>query len=58
MKQRSASNLLQMGIVLVVVGIAIKLLLQVAWAISGLSGLLIIAGIVLAVIGLVSPGRR
>jgi hypothetical protein len=57
--QRQRSPLLQIGIGLFLAGIAVKVIVALsASLLSPLASLAIVAGIVLAVLGLVLPGRR
>lgn len=56
MRQRNAS-MLQVGIALVVIGFVIKLAMMLAFSLAPLTNFLIIAGIIVVIIGLVSPNR-
>jgi hypothetical protein len=58
MKKDQAVSLLQIGIFLAVAGFAIKIALAVGMVLDRFAGLAILAGIILAVIGLFVPGKR
>ena len=55
---RERSNLLQIGLGLVVLGVVVKVALVFVSLFGPLANLAIAAGVVLAIIGLVAPGRR
>jgi hypothetical protein len=56
---RERRSLLELGIGLLVVGVAVKLALALGGVLlNPLASLAIVAGVVLAIIGLVVPGRR
>ncbi len=56
MRQRNAS-MLQVGVALVVIGIVIRLAMMLTWALAPITNFLIIAGIIVVIIGLVTPNR-
>jgi hypothetical protein len=58
MQKQQAVSLLQLGIFLAVAGLAIKLALAIGLVLQPFANLAILAGIVLAIIGLVAPGKR
>jgi hypothetical protein len=58
MQKQKAVSLLQLGIFLAVAGLAIKLALAVGLVLQPFANLAILAGVVLAIIGLVAPGKR
>lgn len=56
MRQKNAS-MLQVGIALVVIGFLIKIATMLAFSLVPITNFLIIAGIIVVIIGLVSPNR-
>lgn len=57
MQRDRVSNLAQIGGGILVLGILIRVLLMFAWSLSGIAGWMIGIGLVLLIIGLVSPRR-
>ncbi len=55
---RERGSLLQIGLGLVAVGVVVKLALVFVTLFNPLANLAIAAGVVLAIVGLVAPGRR
>jgi hypothetical protein len=57
-KQRNTGSLYQLGIALLLIGVAIKIALFVGAILSPLAGWAIAIGLILTVVGLAMPGRR
>lgn len=58
MRQQQMGTLLQLGVGLLVLGIAVRLALALSWGLLPVANLAIGIGIVLAIIGLIVPSRR
>lgn len=58
MLREKSATLVQIGVALIVAGMAVYLALAVGRFLAPIAGLAIFAGIVLAIIGLVTPGRK
>lgn len=58
MSKNKMGDLLQMGVALVILGVVVHLALALASVMLPLAHLAIFVGVVLAIIGLVAPGKK
>ena len=58
MQREKSATLVQIGVALLVAGLVVQFALMLSRFLYPVAGLAIVAGIVLAIIGLVMPGRR
>ena len=58
MLREKSATLVQVGVALLVAGLAVHFALRIGVFLSPLATLAIVAGIILAIVGLVSPGRK
>ena len=58
MKMKKSANLLEIGIVLLIVGVVLKVAISLAWALGSLANLALLGGVILVIIGVVTQARK